>query len=268
MKSCPYYRVLTSYSFTLWNTIWDWSRVPVMARWPYKWGDHHARFHYIFGNETCLFFVRSGSDGLLKLWTIKNNECVKTFDEHKDKVWALATTSDETSLITGGGDSNIIVWKVGCRDNTFVFSFLLVPIWKVFVEYSEGAIGILQDLYSSFGFSRQESSQRIFHLHLFLSSASSSVTSTTAMSSPIFCILLRHSNYCHVLSGRIPVPTFRPSPFPLSWQFHRSSNTPIIFPPYMCMPPQSCLVCFLSKPSHLRCPPDVLISDLIHLCQS
>ena len=124
------------------------------------------------------FFVRSGSDGLLKLWTIKNNECVKTFDEHKDKVWALATTSDETSLITGGGDSNIIVWKVGCRDNTFVFPFLLVPIWKVFVEYPDGAIGILQDLYSSsFGFSRQESSQRIFHLHFIISS------STTAMSS-------------------------------------------------------------------------------------
>ena len=36
---------------------------------------------------------------------------------------------------------------------------------------------------SSFGFSRQSSPQRIFDLHLFLSSASSSVTSATAISS-------------------------------------------------------------------------------------
>ena len=37
--------------------------------------------------------------------------------------------------------------------------------------------------FSSFGFSCQESPQLIFHLHLLLSSASSSVTSATAMSS-------------------------------------------------------------------------------------
>uniref|UniRef100_A0AAR2J984 Transducin (beta)-like 3 n=1 Tax=Pygocentrus nattereri TaxID=42514 RepID=A0AAR2J984_PYGNA len=33
--------------------------------------------------------VSGGSDGLVKLWTIKTNECVKTFDAHQDKVWAL-----------------------------------------------------------------------------------------------------------------------------------------------------------------------------------
>lgn len=30
--------------------------------------------------------IFSGSEGLLKLWTIKTNECVKTFDQHLDKV--------------------------------------------------------------------------------------------------------------------------------------------------------------------------------------
>lgn len=30
----------------------------------------------------------SGSEAeLLKLWTIKNNECVRTLDAHEDKVW-------------------------------------------------------------------------------------------------------------------------------------------------------------------------------------
>ena len=54
----------------------------------------------------------SGSDGLLKLWTIKTNECVKTFDAHDDKVWALAVNKAESCVVTGAGDSNIIMWKV------------------------------------------------------------------------------------------------------------------------------------------------------------
>ena len=55
----------------------------------------------------------SGSDGLVKLWTIKNNECVRTLDEHEDKIWALAVSSCEETVVTGAADSNIIVWKVG-----------------------------------------------------------------------------------------------------------------------------------------------------------
>ena len=31
-------------------------------------------------------FLSIGADGLVKLWTIKTNECVNTFDYHEDKV--------------------------------------------------------------------------------------------------------------------------------------------------------------------------------------
>ena len=31
-------------------------------------------------------FICSDSDGLIKLWTIKTSECVKTLDDHSDKV--------------------------------------------------------------------------------------------------------------------------------------------------------------------------------------
>ncbi|XP_033631060.1 transducin beta-like protein 3 [Asterias rubens] len=55
--------------------------------------------------------VSCGSDGLLKLWTIKTNECVKTFDEHSQKVWALAANRGQDLVVSGGGDSNILVWK-------------------------------------------------------------------------------------------------------------------------------------------------------------
>uniref|UniRef100_A0A2K6L386 Transducin beta like 3 n=1 Tax=Rhinopithecus bieti TaxID=61621 RepID=A0A2K6L386_RHIBE len=41
--------------------------------------------------------LSSGSDGLLKLWTIKNNECVRTLDAHEDKVWGLHSTPASSS---------------------------------------------------------------------------------------------------------------------------------------------------------------------------
>lgn len=58
------------------------------------------------------YIYSSGTNGLVKLWTIKSNECVKTFDEHEDKVWALAVHETENTFITGGADSNLIIWKV------------------------------------------------------------------------------------------------------------------------------------------------------------
>lgn len=33
-----------------------------------------------------MLILNVGADGLLKLWTIKVNECVNTFDRHDDKV--------------------------------------------------------------------------------------------------------------------------------------------------------------------------------------
>ena len=85
---------------------------------------------------------------------------------------------------------------------------------------------------SSFGFSHQGSPQRICHLQLFLSSVSSSVTSISAMSSFTTSITSFLA---------FPVSSFLATP---------SSSS-------------SCVSCFLSKPSHLHCPYDVLIPDLV-----
>ena len=49
-----------------------------------------------------IFVLISGSEGLLKLWTIKTNECVKTLDMHLDKVLFIKTTkmaSNNTIII-------------------------------------------------------------------------------------------------------------------------------------------------------------------------
>lgn len=53
----------------------------------------------------------SGSDGLVKLWNVKDGACVNTMDNHTDKIWALETNSDESLLVSGSSDSNITVWK-------------------------------------------------------------------------------------------------------------------------------------------------------------
>jgi len=59
-----------------------------------------------------LYFSSSGSDGLVKLWTIKTNECVKTLDAHQDKVWGLHGSRRDDKVVTGSADSNITVWVV------------------------------------------------------------------------------------------------------------------------------------------------------------
>ena len=48
-----------------------------------------------------------GSDGCLKLWTVRTNSCVATYDAHGDKVWALAASSEEgaIAIATGAADS-------------------------------------------------------------------------------------------------------------------------------------------------------------------
>lgn len=84
-----------------------------------------------------LYPVLSGSDGLVKLWTIKTNECVKTLDAHQDKVWGLHGSHKDDRMVTGSADSNITVWVVSmiwlmvtCCTEDAVFSrpFCLTPL--------------------------------------------------------------------------------------------------------------------------------------------
>lgn len=55
--------------------------------------------------------VSSGSEGLLKLWTIKTGECVETLDAHTDKVWSLCVRKDDSYMASGGADSLIQIWQ-------------------------------------------------------------------------------------------------------------------------------------------------------------
>lgn len=79
--------------------------------------------------------VSGGADGLVKVWTVRSDECEATLDAHTDKVWALTTAEAPTArnqdveeeeekgsgvdegpnsglvVVSGGADSVINVWK-------------------------------------------------------------------------------------------------------------------------------------------------------------
>ncbi|KAJ1813279.1 U3 small nucleolar RNA-associated protein, partial [Coemansia sp. RSA 2598] len=60
--------------------------------------------------------MTTGSDGLIKLWNIKDAECVLTLDKHENKIWTLAKQRSEELVATGGADSVIRIWKDTTQD--------------------------------------------------------------------------------------------------------------------------------------------------------
>lgn len=53
----------------------------------------------------------AGADGVVKIWNIRDKECVSTLDNHEDRVWALAINRLESRILSGSSDSKITVWK-------------------------------------------------------------------------------------------------------------------------------------------------------------
>ena len=50
----------------------------------------------------------------MKLWNVKNSECLKSLEVGDDDatVWALAVNTKEDQIITGASNSTLILWKV------------------------------------------------------------------------------------------------------------------------------------------------------------
>ncbi len=48
------------------------------------------------------------------MWNMKSGTCSQTLTEHTDKIWAIDvihTEADGTHMLTGGGDSKVVVWE-------------------------------------------------------------------------------------------------------------------------------------------------------------
>ena len=57
--------------------------------------------------------ICSDDSGLVKLWNIKDNELVGTFEQHDERCWALTCDkSNQDRMITGCAGATITVWKV------------------------------------------------------------------------------------------------------------------------------------------------------------
>ncbi|KAF5180996.1 Transducin beta-like protein, partial [Thalictrum thalictroides] len=56
-----------------------------------------------------LWPISDDADCLVKLWAVRANECIATYDQHEHKVWALAVGKKTEMLATGGGDT-VSLW--------------------------------------------------------------------------------------------------------------------------------------------------------------
>ncbi|KAL8985954.1 MAG: hypothetical protein Q9205_000464 [Flavoplaca limonia] len=53
----------------------------------------------------------AGGDGLVKIWDADTGEPACTLDNHTDRIWALAADPSTNTLVSGGGDSVVTLWK-------------------------------------------------------------------------------------------------------------------------------------------------------------
>ena len=55
--------------------------------------------------------VSCASDGLVKVWNVKTEECIDTLDGHEDRVWGLECSQDGDFLVSGAADSLVCFWR-------------------------------------------------------------------------------------------------------------------------------------------------------------
>ncbi|KAF9919137.1 hypothetical protein BX616_001188 [Lobosporangium transversale] len=64
------------------------------------------------GQPTDEYILSGSKDTLIKLWDLSTQHCMETLVAHRNEVWDCDVNSDETILVSGGGDPDIKVWKI------------------------------------------------------------------------------------------------------------------------------------------------------------
>ncbi|QDT33811.1 WD40 repeat domain-containing protein [Thalassoglobus polymorphus] len=97
-------------------SIWDTKQ----NKFTHEWSGHdHWVFDLVFdANSERLF--SAGGDNKTKIWSSEDWKLLKTFEDHTDDVHSVALTPDETLLITGGDDTNVIVRNLKTGEVTFL----------------------------------------------------------------------------------------------------------------------------------------------------
>ncbi|PWN34934.1 WD40 repeat-like protein [Meira miltonrushii] len=62
-------------------------------------------------NSNGLQLLSCASDGLVKVWNVRTEECLDTLDGHEERVWGLDCTQSGEQIISGGADGMIRFWQ-------------------------------------------------------------------------------------------------------------------------------------------------------------
>jgi WD repeat-containing protein 61 len=57
-------------------------------------------------------FASAGADKKVKLWDLRQRECLHAFESHKEQVWGVAFNQDGTKLASVGDDANINLYDI------------------------------------------------------------------------------------------------------------------------------------------------------------
>ena len=59
-----------------------------------------------------LAFATAGADHTVKVWDMAQRQCLHTFEEHVDQVWAVGYSPDGRRLVSGGEDARLNLYDV------------------------------------------------------------------------------------------------------------------------------------------------------------
>ncbi|MCA9198246.1 MAG: hypothetical protein KDA87_11940 [Planctomycetales bacterium] len=81
-----------------------------------RWDNHPGKVQAVaFANQDSKLFAASGVTGLqgeVRIWDLASGKLAKTLTGHRDVVYTMALSPDETMLATGSYDRNILLWDV------------------------------------------------------------------------------------------------------------------------------------------------------------
>lgn len=60
-------------------------------------------------NEEGTLVVSGSSDGSMRLWDLRQQRTIHTYDPHTDSVWALAADEGFTKIYSGGRDKRVFL---------------------------------------------------------------------------------------------------------------------------------------------------------------
>jgi len=56
--------------------------------------------------------VSASADGAVRVWDLKTDSCVRTFEEQGNAIWACGMNENQTLLATGSVHGDMKIWSI------------------------------------------------------------------------------------------------------------------------------------------------------------